>query len=145
MALTISSDEHVGGALTTAERRIAADGLYLAELHRRPISPLRHQFPEMSAADAYEIQRLNVARRVTEGAVVRGHKVGLSCPGNAATAVSWLANTVHPFGVTIEAGHVILPGSCTRACDVAAQQTVRADFDVLGSVTTRFDYGHAHQ
>ena len=26
-----------------------------------------------------------------------------------------------------------------RACDVAAQQTVRADFDVLGSVTTRFD------
>jgi hypothetical protein len=29
--------------------------------------------------------------------------------------------------------------SCTRACDVAARQTVRADFDVLGSVTTRFD------
>jgi 2-keto-4-pentenoate hydratase len=59
--------------------------------------------------------------------------------GNPATAVAWLANTVCRFGVTVEAGHVILPGSCTRAYDVAAGQTVRADFDVLGSVTTRFD------
>ena len=59
--------------------------------------------------------------------------------GNPATAVSWLANTVHRFGVTLDAGHVILPVSCTRACDVATQQTVGADFDVLGSVTTRFD------
>src|SRR5712675_483744 len=280
MALTISGDEQIAGALTAAERQIAADALHLAELNRRPISPLRHQFPEMSAADAYEIQRLNVQRRVSDGAVVRGHKVGLSsrvmqqmmgthepdyghlmsdmfiaentpidisalcaprveveiafvlaealpapgctvadvlrctafvCPalevidsrilnwdirlpdtiadnassgrvvlggqrtsldgldlrtigaslrqngrvvatgasgavlGNPATAVSWLANTVHPFGVTLEAGHVILPGSCTRACDVAAGQTVRADFDVLGSVTTRFDNGCAHR
>jgi 2-keto-4-pentenoate hydratase len=274
MALTMSGTEEVGGALAPTERRLAADALYHAELNRRPISPLRHQFPEIAAGDAYEIQLLNVQRRVNDGAVVRGHKVGLSsramqqmmqthepdyghllsdmfiaentpietstlcaprveveiafvlaealpapgctvadvlrctafvCPalevidsrilnwdirlpdtiadnassgrvvlggrrtsldgldlrtigaslrqnghvvatgasgavlGNPATAVSWLANTVHPFGVTLEAGHVILPGSCTRACDVAAQQTVRADFDVLGSVTTRFN------
>jgi 2-keto-4-pentenoate hydratase len=69
MVLTTSGGAQVGGALTQAERTLAADALYLAE----------------------------------------------------------------------DAGHVILPGSCTRACDVAAHQTVRADFDVLGSVTTRFD------
>ncbi len=39
--------------------------------------------------------------------------------GNPVTAVAWLANKVHAFGVTLEAGHVILPGSCTRAYDVA--------------------------
>jgi 2-keto-4-pentenoate hydratase len=263
MVLTTPDAAQVGGALTQAERTLAAEALYLAELNRRPISALRHQFPEISAADAYQIQLLNVQRRVSDGAVVRGHKVGLSsrvmqqmmqthepdyghllsdmflcaprveveiafvlaealpapgctvadvlrctafvCPalevidsrilnwdirlpdtiadnassgrvvlggqrtsldgldlrtigaslrqngrvvatgasgavlGNPATAVSWLANTVHRFGVTLDAGHVILPGSCTRACDVATQQTVRADFDVLGSVTTRFD------
>src|SRR5258708_12627870 len=81
MALTISGDEQIAGALTAAERQIAADALHLAELNRRPISPLRHQFPELSAADAYEIQRLNVKRRVSDGAVVRGHKVGLSSRG----------------------------------------------------------------
>jgi 2-keto-4-pentenoate hydratase len=274
MALTMSGTGKGGGALAPTERSLAADALFHAEVDRRPISPLRHQFPGMAAADAYEIQLLNVQRRVNDGAVVRGHKVGLSsrvmqqmmgthepdyghllsdmfvaentpietstlcsprveveiafvlaealpapgctvadvlrctafvCPalevidsrilnwdirlpdtiadnassgrvvlggrrtsldgldlrtigaslrenghvvatgasgavlGNPVTAVSWLANTVHPFGVTLEAGHVILPGSCTRAYDVAAQQTVRADFDVLGSVTTRFN------
>ena len=33
--------------------------------------------------------------------------------GNPVTAVAWLANKVASFGVTLEAGHVILPGSCT--------------------------------
>lgn len=58
--------------------------------------------------------------------------------GNPATAVAWLANKVAAFGVIIDAGNVILPGSCTRAYDVAAGQTVRADFDMLGSVSAVF-------
>jgi 2-keto-4-pentenoate hydratase len=58
--------------------------------------------------------------------------------GNPATAVAWLANKVYEFGVGLEAGHVILPGSCTRACDIVAGDTVRAEFEVLGSVTVNF-------
>ncbi len=58
--------------------------------------------------------------------------------GNPATAVAWLANKVHPFGVRLEAGHVVLPGSCTRAYDVQGGQIVRADFDRLGSVSAVF-------
>jgi hypothetical protein len=88
MVLTTSGAAQVGGALTQAERTLAADALYFAELNRRPISALRQRFLGISAAVAYQIQLLNVQRRVG---------------------------------------------------DVAAQQTVCADFDVLGSVTTRFD------
>jgi 2-keto-4-pentenoate hydratase len=58
--------------------------------------------------------------------------------GNPVTAVAWLANKVHAFGVTLEPGNVILPGSCTRAFDVAAGTTARAEFDQLGHVTVRF-------
>jgi 2-keto-4-pentenoate hydratase len=58
--------------------------------------------------------------------------------GNPATAVAWLANKVHSFGVTLEAGHVVMPGSCTRAVDVDAGDVVRADFDRLGHVTVAF-------
>jgi 2-keto-4-pentenoate hydratase len=58
--------------------------------------------------------------------------------GNPAVAVAWLANKVASFGVTLEAGHVILPGSCTRAVDVAAGDVVVAEFDRLGSVTVGF-------
>jgi 2-keto-4-pentenoate hydratase len=58
--------------------------------------------------------------------------------GNPATAVAWLANKVQAFGVKLQAGHVVLPGSCTRAYDVTAGDSIRADFDVLGSVTVNF-------
>lgn len=58
--------------------------------------------------------------------------------GNPATAVAWLARTVAGFGVSLEAGHVILPGSCTRAATVAAGDSVRADFDELGPVDVTF-------
>jgi 2-keto-4-pentenoate hydratase len=58
--------------------------------------------------------------------------------GNPATAVAWLARKLDGFGVCLEAGHVILPGSCTRAFDVTPGTTVRADFDRLGPVEIRF-------
>jgi 2-keto-4-pentenoate hydratase len=58
--------------------------------------------------------------------------------GNPTTAVAWLARTVASFGVKLEAGHVILPGSCTRAFDVRAGSTFRADFAGLGSVGLSF-------
>lgn len=58
--------------------------------------------------------------------------------GNPLIAVAWLANKVHEFGVTLQAGHVVLPGSCTRAHDVGAGDTVRAEFATLGDVSARF-------
>ena len=61
--------------------------------------------------------------------------------GNPTTAVAWLARTVASFGVKLEAGHVILPGSCTRAFDVRAGSTFRAEFAGLGSVALSFTGG----
>jgi 2-keto-4-pentenoate hydratase len=58
--------------------------------------------------------------------------------GNPAVAVAWLANKVAAFGVTLEAGHVIMPGSCTRMIPVAAGDVVTAEFDQLGSVSVSF-------
>jgi len=259
--------------MDTADQGAAADVLAAAESARSPVKRISEQFPGLDVADAYEIQLRNIGRRVRAGAVIRGHKVGLSsramqqmmqvgepdyghllsdmfvaestpipaaalcaprvevevafvlrealpapgctvpdvlrctayvCPaleiidsriqnweltlvdtiadnassglvvlggratplggldlrtigavlrinnavvatgasgavlGNPATAVAWLANKVQPFGVRLQAGHVILPGSCTRAYDVAAGQVVRADFDRLGSVSAVF-------
>jgi 2-keto-4-pentenoate hydratase len=260
-------------SLAAPERRRAADLLWEADREHRPIPPLSETFAGLDVADAYEIQLVNIGRRLDGGAVVRGHKVGLSAKamqdmmgvsepdyghllddmfvfegdrvgterlcaprvevevafvlgeslpapgcsvadvlrattfvlpaieiidsriagwritlpdtiadnassakivlggrptplaavdvrtvgavlrrngeivetgaagavlGNPATAVAWLANTVHASGVTLDAGHVILPGSCTRAVDVAAGDVIRADFDGLGHVSVTF-------
>jgi 2-keto-4-pentenoate hydratase len=59
--------------------------------------------------------------------------------GNPVTSVAWLARKVATFGVRLEACHIILPGSCTRAIDVRPGDLFRADFGVLGSVSLDFD------
>lgn len=63
---------------------------------------------------------------------------GAAVLGNPANAVAWLANKLADFGVTLEAGEVILPGALTAAVPVNTGDTVRATFDHLGSVSVRF-------
>ena len=73
-----------------------------------------------------------------EDGVEIAHGEASAVLGNPTKAVAWLARTVAAFGVRLEAGHVILPGSCTRAIDVHAGSTFRADFSGIGSVTAQF-------
>ena len=49
-----------------------------AERSRVPMSPLTDAYPDIDVVDAYEIQLINIRRRLAEGATVVGHKVGLS-------------------------------------------------------------------
>ena len=58
--------------------------------------------------------------------------------GNPVTAVAWLARKVASFGVTLEAGHVIMPGSVHRAIDARAGDDFEAVFTDLGSVRLSF-------
>jgi 2-keto-4-pentenoate hydratase len=264
--------------LDSADREAAAALLWAAERDRAPIGPLTETFPAIDVVDAYEIQLLNVRRKLAAGARVRGHKVGLSSPvmqqmmgvdepdyghlldtmvlaqgtpipaaaycfprieveigyvlgaalpgagcteadvlaateyivpslelidsritdwrikladtiadnassagvilgdarrtpselaaagvdladidavlyegedevargntsavlGNPTACVAWLARTVADFGVKLEAGHLIIPGSCTRAIDAHPGDTFRAEFAGLGTVTASF-------
>ncbi len=58
--------------------------------------------------------------------------------GNPANAVAWLANTLAAYGVQLEAGELVMPGTCTRAINVTPGDTIRAQFDGLGDVTVGF-------
>ncbi len=259
--------------ISDGDRQSAAAALAAAELNRAPIAPPTEQWPGLDASDAYEVQLINTRDRLAKGAVLRGHKVGLTsramqqmlgvdepdyghllsdmfvpeasalttaefCKprvevevafvlgealegpgvtvadvlratafvlpaieiidsrvrdwkitlpdtiadnassarvvlggnairpdavdlrllgcvlrrngeivetgasgavlGNPATAVVWLANKLAQLGARLGAGHVIMPGACTRAVDVVAGHNIRGEFDELGSVTVRF-------
>ncbi len=259
--------------LSKQARLDAAQALWDAEFNQQPIAPLRETWPELDVVDAYEIQLINIGKRLEQGATIHGHKVGLSSKamqemmnvdeadyvnllsdmqvftdqqvpagkyctprvevevgfvlgqtlpgvgcteadviaateyvapaielidsriegwnikigdtiadnassagyvlgpervkpdeidlksitarlmcngqqvaegrsdavlGNPVTAVAWLANKVASFGVTLEAGHVILPGSVHRAIDVHPGDEFVAEFDGLGSVSLNF-------
>jgi 2-keto-4-pentenoate hydratase len=259
--------------LTASQRLEAAETLRIAEETQTAVPPLVQTFPGIDVVDSYEIQLLNIRRRLAAGATIHGHKVGLSSkamqdmmgvdepdyghllsdmvyteqtpiptgqfliprvevevgfilgddlPGEGCTvedvlrctdfvapaielidsriadwkiglfdtiadnasscgvilgqervkpdeldlraidatldingsrvaegrsdavlgdptiAVAWLANKVASFGVRLQAGHVVLPGSCTRAYDVRPGDDVVATFSGLGSVSVSF-------
>ena len=259
--------------LTDTQRQEAADALLVAEQTQHAIPPLIQTYPDIDVVDSYEIQLINIRRRLAAGATVYGHKVGRSSlamqqmmgvdepdyghllsdmvyteespipvgsfllprvevevgfvlgddlPGEGCTvedvlrctdfiapaielidsriadwkiglmdtiadnasscgvilgkervkpdeldvkaidaalsingtevatgrsdavlgdptiAVAWLATKVAAFGVRLEAGHVVLPGSCTRAYDVKPGDDVVATFEGLGSVSLKF-------
>ena len=265
--------------LDSTQRSTAAELLWAAERDLAPVGPLTETFPGIDVVDAYEIQLINIRRKIAAGARVRGHKVGLSSPvmqqmmgvdepdyghlldsmvlsqdapipagaycyprieveigyllgaslpgaectaedvlaateyivpslelidsrisdwkikladtiadnassagvilgsarrspaelaargidlanidavlytgdeeiargntsavlGNPTACVAWLARKIAGFGVKLEAGHLILPGSCTRAIDVPPGAAFRAEFAGLGSVTATFN------
>ena len=64
--------------LSAATRAELAADLAEAERTRVPMSPLIVAHPGIDVVDAYEIQLINIRQRIAEGAVVVGHKVGLS-------------------------------------------------------------------
>ncbi|MGY2012474.1 2-keto-4-pentenoate hydratase [Nocardia gipuzkoensis] len=64
--------------LSDAVRTELADELERAERERVAIDPLITRHPDIDVVDAYEIQLINIRRRLADGARVVGHKVGLS-------------------------------------------------------------------
>jgi 2-keto-4-pentenoate hydratase len=64
--------------LTDAQRVEAAEVLRVAEETQTAVPPLVQTFPAIDVVDAYEIQLLNIRRRLDAGVTVNGHKVGLS-------------------------------------------------------------------
>jgi 2-oxo-hept-3-ene-1,7-dioate hydratase len=49
-----------------------------AERMRQPIRILSAEYPGMTIADAYAVQRAWIARKLESGRVIKGHKIGLT-------------------------------------------------------------------
>jgi 2-keto-4-pentenoate hydratase len=60
---------------------------------------------------------------------------GAAALGDPVAAVAWLANTLAPFGVTLEPGQVIMTGALHRAFPIEAGDLIEATFDRLGTVS----------
>lgn len=79
-----------------------------------------------------DLASLAVDLKVDGMAVAQG--TGEAVLGHPAEAVAWLANVLAGFGVSLDAGQVVLPGSCTAAVELSAGSHVLADFGPLGTV-----------
>lgn len=67
--------------------------------------------------------------------------VGAACLGDPAAAVAWAANTLGPLGVTLEAGHFVMPGALHASVPVTRTAHFEARFAGIGTVTIAFRAG----
>jgi 2-oxo-hept-3-ene-1,7-dioate hydratase len=80
-----------------------------------------------------DIRRIGASLAVN--GVIEESGVSSAVMGNPISSVAWLANTLHTFGVTMQAGHVVLSGSFIKAIPFGAGDNLLAHFDHLGEVT----------
>ena len=55
--------------------------------------------------------------------------------GHPANGVAWLANAISRFGLALEAGHTVLPGTCTKSHRIAGYRSVRGNIEGIGDVS----------
>jgi 2-keto-4-pentenoate hydratase len=55
--------------------------------------------------------------------------------GHPANGVAWLANSLAAFGIALEAGHIVLPGTCTRSRRLTGPGRACGRIAGLGPVT----------
>jgi 2-keto-4-pentenoate hydratase len=69
-----------------------------------------------------------------DGVVVETGNTG-AILGHPAEGVAWLANKIAEFGIALEAGDVVLPGTCTRSYRIAGHRIAHGRIEGLGDVS----------
>jgi 2-keto-4-pentenoate hydratase len=63
---------------------------------------------------------------------------GSAVMGHPAEAVAWLANALGSYGISLNAGEVILSGALSKAISIEEGDTFTAEFEHIGAVTATF-------
>jgi 2-keto-4-pentenoate hydratase len=123
LADTIADNASSAGVILGAERKAPAE-LAAAGIDLSDIDAVLYEKGGSTGGEGWTV----IARGNTSAVL-----------GNPTACVAWLARKVAGFGVKLEAGHLILPGSCTRAVDARPGAQFRAEFAGLGTVTASFE------
>jgi 2-keto-4-pentenoate hydratase len=128
----------------------------------KPNPSLRETWPDLDVVDAYEIQLLNIRRRLEAGSSVKGHKVGLSSKamqemmgvdepdyGHLLSDMEVFSDRPVPAGkycyprVEVEVGFVLgddLPGEgCTEQDVIDATEAVAPAIELIDSRIADWD------
>lgn len=86
----------------------------------------------------HELDLRRISAILYRNGVIEESGVSAAVLNNPVKGVSWLANKLHPHGVTLKAGQIILGGSFTRPVAARPGDTFHVDYDQLGSIAFRF-------
>jgi 2-oxopent-4-enoate hydratase len=139
----------VGPALTVADVLAATDHICVCfEVIDSRIRDWRIKIQDTVADNGSSARLILGARKVkpdglardqrdtvleVDGRIVERGSTG-AILGHPANGVAWLANTLASFGVALEPGDLVLPGTCTRSYRIAGHQRVKGRISQLGEV-----------
>jgi len=86
-------------------------------------------------ADPSALELDNLETELELDGVVRETGNTSAILGHPANGIAWLANRISEFGLTLDAGHVVLPGTCTRCVRIGGHSRVAGRIEGLGEVT----------
>jgi len=69
-----------------------------------------------------------------DGTVIERGNTG-AILGHPANGIAWLANRLAEFGMALEPGHIVLPGTCTRSVRIGGRRHVLGRIAGLGDVS----------
>ena len=72
-----------------------------------------------------------------DGVVVETGNTG-AILGHPARGIAWLANRIAEFGIVLERGHIVLPGTCTRSVRIGGHRRAVGRIAGLGEVSLEF-------
>lgn len=136
---TVEAAQAIGGAVAAIElvdSRVADWKIKLADT----IADMASSAAVALGARVVPVAELDlrvVGMAITRNGELMGTGAGAAALGNPIRAVAWLANTLAPYRVTLEAGQFVMTGALHAAFEVQPGDVVRAEFDRLGPVTVR--------
>lgn len=86
-----------------------------------------------------EVDLRQVAMTLSKDGEVVNSGLGSAVMGDPAEAVAWLAHCLGQYGVTLDAGDVVLSGALSAAVPALPGQSFACDFGDLGCVTVKFE------
>jgi 2-keto-4-pentenoate hydratase len=88
---------------------------------------------ERIAPNALALDNLEAVVQLDGRIVAQGNTSAVL--GHPANGVAWLARNLHSYGSRLEAGDIVLPGTCTRSWRMAGSKTVTGRIAGMGGVT----------
>ncbi len=91
-----------------------------------------------NAVDPSKVELSTVGMVVEKNGVIISTGAGAAALGSPVNCVTWLANTLGQFGISLKAGEVILSGSLVPLEPVQAGDFMRVEIGGIGSASVRF-------
>lgn len=79
-----------------------------------------------------------VCATIARNGVIEESGVAAAVLNHPANGVAWLANKMHPYGVSLEPGEILLGGSFTAPVAARSGDTFHVDYGPLGTVSFHF-------